>query len=364
MDASEARREFLMLHEIVSAARARLDQNMWDYVAGGTETETTLLRNRRSLDKLAFRPRVLRDVSRIDHSHDFFGRRIRLPILLAPVGGLEAIGEGGGLAVARAAGAFGVPFVLSSASQPELEEVGAAATSQRVYQLYARGGPEFIDDHARRAIKSGYDAFCLTVDTALYSRRERDMVNRFDKPWRRRLTGMEHQAKLSWADVARFKATHGIKLILKGIATREDAELACDHEVEAIYVSNHGGRQLDHGRGSMDVLPEIVAAVAGRARIIVDGGFYRGSDIVKAVALGADLVGLGRIYCYGLAAAGEVGIIRVLELLEAEVIECLGLLGVTSLAELCPSHLCASDAVTQPHLLSAFPLLDPAARTG
>jgi glycolate oxidase len=149
-----------------------------------------------------------------------------------------------------------------------------------------------------------------------------------------------------------------VPLILKGIATAEDAALACEHGVSAVYVSNHGGRQLDHGRGALDFLPEIVAAVAGRARIIVDGGFCRGSDIVKAVALGADLVGIGRLYCYGLAAAGEDGVARVLELLEAEVFACLGLLGAASFAELDGSYLSPAEPVVTPHVLSAFPLID------
>ena len=147
---------------------------------------------------------------------------------------------------------------------------------------------------------------------------------------------MEFQASLNWDDVARVRATHAIPLILKGLAAAEDADRACRMGIDGVYVSNHGGRQLDHGAGSMDVLPEMLDAVAGRAFTIVDGGISRGSDIVKAVALGADLVGIGRLYCYGLAAAGAEGIARVIELLEIEVAECLGLLGLSSFAGLGP----------------------------
>jgi isopentenyl diphosphate isomerase/L-lactate dehydrogenase-like FMN-dependent dehydrogenase len=146
-------------------------------------------------------------------------------------------------------------------------------------------------------------------------------------------------------------------LILKGIGTGEDAALACDAGIDCVYVSNHGGRQLDHGLGAIDVLPEVVSAVAGRARIIVDGGFSRGSDILKAIALGADMVGIGRLYCYGLVAAGIDGIVRVLELLEAEITECLGLLGVTRLGELNRSYVCKAQPVNLPHVHSAFPLI-------
>ena len=224
--------------------------------------------------------------------------------------------------------------------------------------LYVRGDDPFVDDHVRRAVDHGYAAFCLTVDTALYSRRERDLARRFVKPWRLRATGHQYQAALSWDHVKRFKDTHAVPLILKGIATAEDAELACDHGVEVVYVSNHGGRQLDHGRASIDVLPEVVRAVGGRARVMVDGGFVRGTDIVKALALGADVVGLGRLACCGLAAAGAPGLVRALELLEDEIRICLGLLGVDRIGALDPSYLHAAPPVTLPHATSAFPLLD------
>ena len=149
-----------------------------------------------------------------------------------------------------------------------------------------------------------------------------------------------------------------IPLAIKGIATAEDAKLCLDHGVDFVYVSNHGGRQLDHGRGSTDVLPEVVEAVAGRAKIIIDGGFYRGSDIVKAIALGASLVGLGRMQCYGLAAGGQAGIVRMLEILEDEVIRSMGLLGATSFGKLDASALHAAAPVAQPNVFSAFPHLE------
>lgn len=348
------------LHEVVAAARATLDRNMWDYLAGGTGTETTMLRNRQALDRIAFRPRVLQDVSRIDTSGEFMGRRTRLPVCLAPVGGLDYMGEGGGVTVAQGAAAAGVPYMLSSVSEIEMEAVAAAAPGPRVFQLYVRGDGAWVDEHVRRAVGAGYDAFCITVDSALYSRRERDIANRFVKPWRAAAGGMEgFQAALNWNDIRRFKDKHALPLILKGIAIAEDADMACGIGVDMVYVSNHGGRQLDHGAGAIEVLPEIVAAVAGRARVMVDGGFSRGSDIVKAMALGADGVGLGRLYCYGFAAAGAPGIARVIELLDIEVAECLGLLGLPSFAGLDASYLRPAEAVVAPHVHSAFPLLAP-----
>lgn len=348
---------FQTLHEVIAAARLALNQNLWDYVTGGTGTETTLRRNRLALDRIGFRPRVLQDVSSVDTSAEFLGHRIRLPVLLAPVGGLEQLGAGGGITVARGAGMANVPFFLSSVTESGLERAGAAATGPKVFQLYVRGDDGFIDDHVRRAVDAGYDAFCITVDSAIYSRRERDISNRFAKPWRARSSGMEFQAALSWGNIARFKDKHAIKLILKGIATAEDADRACDLGVDGIYVSNHGGRQLDHGAGAIEVLPEVVEAVRGRALIFFDGGVSRGTDIVKAVALGADMVGMGRLYCYGFAAAGAEGIARVIELLSEEVAECLGLLGLSSFSRLDRSYLRAVEAVTEPHVHSAFPLL-------
>ncbi|HEX9323796.1 MAG TPA: alpha-hydroxy acid oxidase [Xanthobacteraceae bacterium] len=350
--------EFQTLHEIVKKARQNLDQNDWDYIVGGTESETTLRRNRMALDSLAFRPRVLRDVSRIDAAVERFGRRLRLPLLLAPVGALEVFHQGGGATVARAAQEFGVAHMLSSVCEPGLEAVAEAAPDAlRIYQLYVRGDEGFVDDHVRRAIANGYSAFCLTVDTAVYSRRERDLAKRFVTAGRRRVSGREFQAALAWRTVERIKRNFQIPLALKGIATREDAARAVEHGVDWIYVSNHGGRQLDHGLGSMEVLPEIVEAVAGRAKIMIDGAFCRGTDIVKAMILGADLVGLGRMQCYGLAAAGQAGIVRMLELIEDEVQRSLGLLGVTSFAELDRSYLRAAAPANPPHVLSAFPLL-------
>jgi isopentenyl diphosphate isomerase/L-lactate dehydrogenase-like FMN-dependent dehydrogenase len=351
--------EFQNLHEFVTKARANLNQNAWDYIVGASETETTMRRNRMALDEIAFRPRVLRNVAKVDASVERFGRRLRLPVVIAPVGALELFDLGAGAAVARAAGSFGAAHMLSSVSEPGLEKTAQAAPDAlRMYQLYVRGGDAFVEDCVSRAIANGYGAFCLTVDTAHYSRRERDIAKRYVRASRVRATGGDFQKGLEWRTVKLIKDKFKIPLILKGIATSEDAQIALDHGVDWIYVSNHGGRQLDHGRGAMHVLPEIVHAVAGRAKIMVDGAFCRGTDIVKAIAMGADLVGIGRLHCWALAAGGEQGIVRMLELLEDEVMRCLGLLGVTSFAELDKSYLHQAASSNLPSVFSAFPLLD------
>ena len=351
--------EFQNLHELIVRARANLNQNSWDYIVGAAETETTMRRNRMALDEIAFRPRVLRNVAKVDASVAQFGRRMRLPVVIAPVGALELFDPDGAASVARAAGTFGAAHMLSSVSEPGLEKTAEAAPDAlRMYQLYVRGGDAFVEDVVSRAIASGYGAFCLTVDTAHYSRRERDIAKRYVRASRVRATGGDFQKGLEWRTVKLIKDKFGIPLIIKGIATAEDAQIALDHGVDWIYVSNHGGRQLDHGRGAMQVLPEIVDAVKGRAKIMVDGGFCRGTDIVKAIALGADLVGIGRLQCFALAAKGETGILRMLELLEDEVIRCLGLLGLRNFGELDKSYVHQAAPTNLPHVFSAFPLLD------
>jgi glycolate oxidase len=351
--------QFLTLQEIVAAARNNLQPGPWSYLVGGAETETTVRRNRMALDSIAFRPRVLRDVSKIDVSRRILASRARLPLFLAPIGGLESIAEGGAASAARAAAEFGVPQMLSSVCTPGLEETAAAADTTRFFQLYVRGDDAWTDDFVRRARDHGYSAFCMTVDVAMYSRRERDLIGRFIKPWRATAgAGVAFQSGLSWTQVKRFKDKYpDYPLIIKGIATVEDAALAVEHGVNVVYVSNHGGRQLDHGLGSVSLVPEILKAVGGKARVWVDGGFMRGTDVVKAIALGAEAVGIGRLCGLGLGAAGVPGLVRALELLEDEIRICLGLLGVTSFAELSPQYVTAAPPVNEPGVFSAFPHL-------
>jgi len=351
--------KFANLHELIAEARQNLNQNNWDYIVGGTETETTLRRNRLALDSIAFRPRVLRDVSKVDASAEFLGRRLRLPLLLCPIGSIESFHAPGAVSAASAAQQFGIAYMLSSVCEPGLEAVAKAAPDAlRIFQLYVRGDDAWVDGHVERAIAHGYAVFCLTVDTAIYSRRERDLAKRHVTTGRLRASGSAFQAALDWRTVARIKRRFDAPVAIKGIATAEDALIALDHGVEIIYVSNHGGRQLDHALGAMEVLPEIVETVGGRAKIVVDGGFCRGSDIVKAIAAGAHLVGLGRMQCYALAAAGQAGVVRMLELLEDEVCRALGLLGVTQWGGLDQTCLRAATPTGSAHVLSAFPLLE------
>lgn len=352
--------DYRLLQEFYKSARDKLADGPWDYLRGAAETETTFRRNRAALDAIAFRPRVLRDVEHVDASGSLLGHALRIPLVLAPIGSLQDFDPQGGAAVARACMGFGIMNMQSWGSQPGLEATAAAAKGPKLYQLYVRGDEDWVDDHVRRAMDAGYVGFCVTVDLDYYSKRERDIAKRYVTTARRTGGKNEHfQKRFNWADVARIKERFDVPLILKGIATAEDARIAVEYGVDAVYISNHGGRQLDHGRGALDVLPEVVDAVRGSAQVMIDGGFLRGADVVKAMALGADAVGMGRMYGFALAADGEAGVTRLLEILEDEIRACLGLLGVTSFAELDDSYLYrGASAVWPPGYGSAFPLLE------
>lgn len=356
---TKASSDFATLHQIAKAARENLDQNAWDYIVGGADTETTVKRNRQALDKLAFRPRVLNDVTDLDVSATLFGRKLRIPVVLAPIGSLQDLHPDGGVGTAKAAAEFGTISILSSVCKPGLEAVADSAPGEnRIFQLYVRGDDAWVDDFAARAIAGNFTAFCMTVDLDHYGRRERDIAKGHLSTSRRTMaSGEDFQKSLNWDHVKRFKDTHDIPLILKGIATAEDAGRAVELGVDGIYVSNHGGRQLDHCRGGTDVLPEVVDVAGGKAQIIVDGGFMRGTDVVKAMAIGADAVAIGRLQAFAMGAAGQAGVVRMLELLETEIRICLGLLGVTGYEALDGSYLFEDASLTSPHVLSAFPLL-------
>ena len=352
--------DFQTLQEIARVARANLGQNAWDYLAGGGESETTLKRNRLGLDSIGFRPRVCRDVTAIDCSTEFLGQSMRLPVCVAPMGSLQLFDPVGAGGVVWAADDFGVTAFLSSLTKPEIEEIAPRINHPMVYQIYVRGDDAWLAEFVKRAVDSGCGAVCFTVDLALYGRRERDMMKRYRPPTRQAgdLDAFHFQTSWNWDNVKRFKDAHDIPLIIKGIATAEDAETAVEHGVEVIYVSNHGGRQLDHGCATIDILPEVAAAVGGRAKIMIDGGFMRGTDVVKAIALGAQAVGLGKLIGLGLAAGGQAGVRRTFEILEEEIITALGLLGVTRLDELDSSYLCPVPPVGPSDLLSPFPFID------
>lgn len=347
--------DFHTTTEIVAAAERNLDREVWDYVSGGAETEMAIRRNREAIDALVFRPRILRDVSAIDTSRTLLGTRLRMPYILAPVGGLQSVTPDGAAAQVRGACRFGTLPVVSSVSLPSWEESAAAATSDAWFQLYVRGDLGWIEESVARVRASGYKALILTVDTAHYGNRERQKIQRYVPMGRREAAGENFQAMLDWKMVDRIKGFAGMPVGIKGIATAEDAQLALDHGVDVIWISNHGGRQLDHAIGTLEALPEVAEVVQGRVPVIVDGSFLRGGDILKAIALGATVVATGRMHAWALAAGGEEALVRMLEIVEYEMTTAMALLGVTALDQLNASYVRRADPGIG---RGAFPLLD------
>jgi glycolate oxidase len=348
--------DFVSNEEIIREARRRVAQGAWDYLVGGSESETTLRRNRRAFDRIAFRPRILVDVSHVDTSTTLLGHKLRIPAILAPIGSLQVFDPAGAVAATQAATDFGIMHCVSSATLPALEETAAATPTPKIFQLYVQGDEQWTADIIRRVKAAGYVALALTVDVAHYSRRERPMLTRYMPPTRRVGAAPERwwQASLTWDMMDQIKEMAGLPFMLKGVQTAEDAEIAVQHGVDYIWVSNHGGRQIDHGLGSLETLPEIVQAVAGRARIILDGGVQRGGDILKAIALGADVVALGRLQGWGLAAGGVAGAVRMLEILEDELVSAMALTGLTGIDKVTPKYVCKAEPVTEAHEMSSW----------
>ncbi len=348
---------FVSLQEIVMTARQSLSPQLWDMLSGGADAEVTLARNRDALDSLALRQRVLVNVSRIDIKTSLLGRGMPMPVFIAPIGNFLQVGDArGAVAVAQAAERKGVPCFISTAAKPGIEAIAASVQMPLIFQLYVRSDRKWVEDTLDKAKALGYRALCVTVDRAYYSRRERDLINRHLV---REGGDPTFQASLTWDDMVWMKARMGVPLILKGIASAEDAKRAVEIGAEVVYVSNHGGRQLDSAEASIDVLPEVVEAVDGRAEVIMDGGILRGTDVVKAIALGARAVGIGKLYGWALAAAGGAGIVRMLDLLETEIRTTLGLMGVASLAQLNPSWVRkAQPPRGRTGLASAYPYFD------
>ena len=352
--------QFNTIQDIVLKARDILAPQLWDFIVGGSESETTLLRNRLAIDTLALRPRVLRDVSKVNTSASFLGNTWRLPLFLAPIGALNTIHPQAAQMSLHAANRFGIPDFLSSVNGcVDIEEASDLAQNNLFFQLYIRGDDSWLHDYLDRIKHAKPRAFCLCVDIPLYGRRERDLRNRYHPPGREKGSreGFHYQSFLTWDFVEKLKhKLNDIPLIIKGISTAEDAQLAVNYGVDVIYVSNHGGRQLDHGRATIDVLPEIVSAVNNKAEIIIDSGFMRGTDMLKAVALGAKAIGIGKLKVLALAVGGDESLTRALEILEDELRTNMGLLGVTSLQQLSPEFLKSERSIRHPNEFTMLPV--------
>jgi L-lactate dehydrogenase (cytochrome) len=366
----------LTIDDLRAAARRRLPRALFDYIDGGAEDEVTMRANTADFQRYRFQPRALVDVSRRDLSTTVLGIPVASPLILAPTGFTGMFWPRGEAVAARAAGRKGVIFTASTMSICSMEEIAQAATGPVWYQLYVWRDREIVRMLIERAKAAGYRALVVTVDTPVLGQRERDVRSGLVLPpritvrnvldtlrrpsWLRGflanprptfgnfvgIPGVEHDAvslaafttkqfsaSITWADVEWYRTLWPGPIALKGILSAEVARQAVDRGVEAIIVSNHGGRQLDHAPSPIEALPEIIDAVEGRAEVILDGGVRRGSDVVKAIALGARACMIGKAFNYGVAALGERGVELAIDILQREIDRALALIGRPTLAQ-------------------------------
>jgi 4-hydroxymandelate oxidase len=327
---------YLQVDDYEPVAKAKLDADVYDYYAGGAGDERTLEENLRAFDRWVIRPRVLRGSAFPDTSTEILGTPVASPVLVAPWAYQGRAHPDAERATVRGAARAGTIAVVSSTAVDDLEGIASASDGPKWWQLYLFAEPQRSVDMLARVVASGYRAICWTVDFPVAGLRHRDTRSGFTMPF-----GHDddadylYESNLTW-DHLSFVREHapGLPVFVKGILTAEDAALALEHDVDAIVVSNHGGRQLDSCPASLDALPEVVEAVGGRIPVLMDGGVRRGTDVVKAIALGAATVMVGRPVAWGLAAEGEDGVAGVLEILRTEVENTMALAGCRSVAEI------------------------------
>ncbi len=313
--------EALSLPDFESLAHGRISHGAWERIQGGAADELTVRWNREAYQHIRLRPRVLLDVSKIDTRVNLFGQELPFPILLSPTGAQGFVYPDGDLAVARGAGAAQATLVISSSASLRVEEVAKAATAPVWFQLYVQKDRGFTRDLVQRAEGAGCRAICVTVDSPTHGARNREERARGELPERPlpNLMGKDYlDPTLTWKDIEWLRGFAKTPVLLKGILNPDDAEIAVQAGVSGIIVSNHGGRNLDTVPATISALPVVAEKVAGRIPLIVDGGVRRGTDVLKALALGARAVGIGRPYLYGLGVAGAEGVTRVVEILRRE----------------------------------------------
>jgi isopentenyl diphosphate isomerase/L-lactate dehydrogenase-like FMN-dependent dehydrogenase len=301
-------------------ARARMEPSAWDYYQSGSDDEVTQRANRAAFERIQLRPRVLVDVSTCDMRTTALDTPISMPILIAPTAFQSLAHPTGECATAQAAGRSGTLMVVSSSSTRSLEDIAREASGPLWFQLYVHDRKS-AEELVHRATEAGYRALVVTVDSPRWGRKERSIRSGFRVPLKANFTNAEAAVDvipLTWESLSWLRSLTSLPLVLKGILTAEDAVLAVEHGVDGIIVSNHGGRQLDTAMPSIEALPEVVEAVKGDCEVYLDGGIRRGTDILKALALGARAVLVGRPILWGLAANGADGVSHVLELLRTE----------------------------------------------
>ena len=371
----------LNISDLRKMAEQRLPRVVFDYIDGGADAEVTLRDNSRAFEQLTFRPRGAVAIPSCDLRTTVMGQQLDVPFILAPVGSSRMFYPNGEALAARAAGSAGTAYVLSTLSGTPMEQVRAATSGPAWYQVYLCGGREVSMKMLQRARAAGFTALVVTIDTGVPGLRERDLRNGIKELLGRGLSGIPYlgqmltrpgwvagmisdgglmefpnvmlptgpmpyadvgktleQSVVCWDDLKWIRELWTGKIMVKGVHTAEDARRVVDEGADALVVSNHGGRQLDGVPGSVRSLPEVIAAVGNQIEVLVDGGIRRGGDIVKALSLGARAVLVGRAYAYGLAAAGEAGVARAIEILRSDMIRTMKLLGVSSIHDLNRSY--------------------------
>jgi L-lactate dehydrogenase (cytochrome) len=375
-------RTFVNVEDLRQAAKRRLPRSVFDYIDGGADGEVTLRENVRAFEDIAFRPRCAVETPTPDLATSVLGIPISLPVILAPVGSSRMFWPRGEEVAAAVAGSAGTIYCLSTLSGCRLEDVKKSTPGPAWYQLYLCGGRDVASATVQRARDVGYSALILTIDTAVAGLRERDVRNGAKELLTRRPGPMLpyvgqflarprwlaqffrdgglmsfpnvmladgpmpyadvglalEQSTVTWKDLAWIREIWKGPIVIKGVHTGEDARRAVDEGADAIVVSNHGGRQLDGVRATVQVLPEVIEAVGGRVEVLLDSGVRRGSDVVKALCLGARAVLVGRAYAYGLGAAGGPGVARAVEILRSDIARTMKLLGCRSLSDLNRSY--------------------------
>ncbi len=373
----------LSISDLRAIARRRLPRVVFDYVEGGAEDGVTLRANREAFERTRFAPRVLVNVSQRSQASVMFGHAFDSPLGIAPLGAAALCWHDADLAIARAARGANVPFALSTHSFVPVERIARESGAAPWFQLYMAKDRDVAGVQVQRALDAGCEVLVLTVDVPVGGNREYNERNGFGIPLRigarLAMDGLSHPRWLTqvylkslrgrsipewslrrdaadWDDLAWLRTVWPHKLLVKGVLTAQDARRAYEHGADGIVVSNHGGRQLDGASATLDVLPQISAAVGGRLAILADGGFRRGADVVKALALGADMALVGRPALYGVASGGEQGVRHALQILMSEIDRVLALLGVVSIDELGPEHLAGRPDDFRPRPPGADPV--------
>jgi isopentenyl diphosphate isomerase/L-lactate dehydrogenase-like FMN-dependent dehydrogenase len=327
-------RGFVTVDDYEPVARELLPPDVYDYFAGGAGDEWTLAENRRAFDRWVIRPRMLTGAFPPDASTEILGTRVSFPLLVAPWAYQRKAHPDGEPATARAAARAGTIITVSTTAMDILEEVAAASGFTKWWQLYVFTDRGLTQEMLHRVDAAGYGAVCFTVDFPVGGLRHRDTRSGFEMPVGLLQNELVFDSNITWDDLAWIRERTPLPLLVKGVMTAEDAVLALKHGADGIVVSNHGGRQLDGVAAGISALPEVVQAVGGRIPVIVDGGVRRGTDIFKAIALGASAVMTARPVCWGLSVNGEEGVVDVLGILRAEFENAMALAGVKTVGEI------------------------------